>query len=124
MKRFLVIAMLCVSFAAAANAATKCQTVEIEVKDYVPVQKCTIVEKQVPVKVYKDVTKVVVVTEEELVFEEREINTKKKVMVEEEYTVDTIEKVLVEETIMKKVCKLVPKEITKESLQNCCGKSL
>ena len=97
-----------------ANAATKCQTVDIEVKDYVPVKKCTIVEKQVPVKVYKDVEKVILLTEEKLEFQDKEINTKKKVMVEEEYTVNTIEKEMVEETVMKKVCKLVPKEMTKE----------
>ncbi len=114
MKRYLFIAMLCMATVVTANAATKCQTVEIEVKDYVPVQKCTIIEKKVPVKVYKDVEKIVLVTEEKLEFEEKEINIKKKEMVEEEYTENVIQKEMVEETVMKKACKLVPKEMTKE----------
>lgn len=114
MKRYLFLALFCLTFIAAANAGTKMQNVEIEVKDYVPTTTCTVVEKEVPVKVYKNVEKTIVVTEMKLFYEDKEINSKKQVWKEEEYTENVISKELVDETVMKQVCKLVPKEIEKE----------
>ena len=77
MKRYLFLALFSLTFLAAANAGTKMQNVELEVKDFVPTTTCTVIEKEIPAKVYKNVEKTVVVTEMKLFYEDKEINSKK-----------------------------------------------
>lgn len=114
---YVALALFVCSFAAQADDCGKCQEVKVEVKDFKAVKTWKTVEKQVPVKVMKNVEKQVEVTVMKNVLEERQVKARKQVMVDEEYTVNEIRKKMVEETKTKQVCKLVPKQVTKDVIK-------
>lgn len=115
MNKFMAItAAVALGVSSAWAGCPKYQTVEVQVKELVPVKVTKMVEKEVQVKEYKQVEKQVQVTVYKTFWEDKTFEGKKQVQVDEEYTVNEIRTKMVDEQKTRKVCTMVPKMIEKE----------